>query len=125
MKYMLTTINTHWEATQRVMATELNRLANKIAIQLHLVAESCTICCYCSRWPVQKLLDATSYLTQVWCPREFCIIPEPLCGQKICFPVTATLRAFKIWMLDVQLSSLARLEHLSLIIYLIILQVLM
>jgi hypothetical protein len=29
-------------ATQRVMAAKLTRLTHKIAIQLHLVAESCT-----------------------------------------------------------------------------------
>jgi hypothetical protein len=39
-KYMLTTTNIHWEATQRVMAAEFSRLNNKIAIQLHLVAEN-------------------------------------------------------------------------------------
>jgi hypothetical protein len=41
-KYMLTIMNTRSEATQRVMATKLNRLTHKIAIQLHLVAESYT-----------------------------------------------------------------------------------
>jgi hypothetical protein len=33
-------INTRWEATQRVVAAKLTRLTHKIAIQLHLVAES-------------------------------------------------------------------------------------
>jgi hypothetical protein len=56
-----TTINTSWEATQRIMAGKLTRLAHKIAIQLHLVAESCTICGSCFRWPVRKLLDTPSY----------------------------------------------------------------
>jgi hypothetical protein len=37
-------INTHWEATQRVMEAKLTRLAHKIALQLHLVAENSTIC---------------------------------------------------------------------------------
>jgi hypothetical protein len=37
---MLTTINTRWEATLRVMAAKLTRLTYKIAIQLHLVAET-------------------------------------------------------------------------------------
>jgi hypothetical protein len=60
-KYKLITINTHWEATQRVMAAKLTRLTHKIAIQLHLVVESCTICRYRSRRPVRKLLDAPSY----------------------------------------------------------------
>jgi hypothetical protein len=62
MKYVLTTITTHWEATQRVMAAKLTRLTHKIVIQLHLVVESCTICSSCSRWPVQKLLDTPSYV---------------------------------------------------------------
>jgi hypothetical protein len=60
MKYMLTTINTRWEATQRVMAAKFTRLTHKIAIQLHLVAKSCTICISRSRWPVRKLLDTPS-----------------------------------------------------------------
>jgi hypothetical protein len=44
------------------MVAKLTRLTNKIAIQLHLVAESCTIFSSRSRWPVQKLLDTPSYL---------------------------------------------------------------
>jgi hypothetical protein len=60
-KYTLTTINTSWEATQRVMTAKLTRLAHKIAIQLHLVAQSCTICSSRSRQPVRKLLDTPSY----------------------------------------------------------------
>jgi hypothetical protein len=38
------------------MATKLTRLTHKIAIRLHLVAESCTICSSRSRRPVRKLL---------------------------------------------------------------------
>jgi hypothetical protein len=53
--------NTRWEATQRVMAAKLTRLTHKIAMQLYLVADSCTICSSRSRWPVRKLLDTTSY----------------------------------------------------------------
>jgi hypothetical protein len=60
-KYTLTTINTHWEAIQRVMAAKLTRLTHKIAIQLHLVAESCTIWSSRSRRPMRKLLDTPSY----------------------------------------------------------------
>jgi len=37
------------------MAVKLTRMTHKIAKQLHPVAESCTICSFCSRWPVQKL----------------------------------------------------------------------
>jgi hypothetical protein len=39
------------------MAAKLTRLTHKIAIQLHLVAESCTICNSLSWRPVRKLLD--------------------------------------------------------------------
>jgi hypothetical protein len=56
-KYTPTTINTRWEVTQRVMATKLTRLTHTIATQLHLVAESCTICSSRSRRPVLELLD--------------------------------------------------------------------
>jgi hypothetical protein len=38
------------------MEAKFTRLTHKIAIQLHLVAESCTICSSRSRWPVWKLL---------------------------------------------------------------------
>jgi hypothetical protein len=58
MKY--TTINTHWETTQRVMVAKLTKLTHKIEIQLHLVAESCTSCSSCSRQPVRKLLYTPS-----------------------------------------------------------------
>jgi hypothetical protein len=43
------------------MAAKLTRLTHEIAIQLHLVAESCTICSSRSRRPVRKLLDTPSY----------------------------------------------------------------
>jgi len=39
------------------VAAKPTRLTHKIAIQLHLVAESCTICSPRSRGPVRKLLD--------------------------------------------------------------------
>jgi hypothetical protein len=39
------------------MAAKLIRLTYKIAIQLHLVAKSCTICSSRSKWLVRKLLD--------------------------------------------------------------------
>jgi len=44
------------------MAANLTRLAQKTAIQLHLVAESCTICSSRFRRPVRKLLDTPSYI---------------------------------------------------------------
>jgi hypothetical protein len=53
-------ISTRWEATQRVMAAKLTRVTHKIALQLHLVAESCTICSSRSRRPVRKLLDTVT-----------------------------------------------------------------
>jgi len=45
------------------MAAKLARLTQKTAIQMHLVAESCTTC---SRRPVRKLLDISppSYFVQ-------------------------------------------------------------
>jgi hypothetical protein len=43
------------------MAAKLTRLTHKIAIQLHLVAESFTICSSRCRRPVRKLLDTPSY----------------------------------------------------------------
>jgi hypothetical protein len=60
-KYTLTTINTRWEGTQRVMVAKLTCLTHKIAIQLHVVVESCNICSSRSRRPVRKLLDTPSY----------------------------------------------------------------
>jgi len=43
------------------VVAKLSRLTHKAAIQLHLVAERCTICSSHSRWPVQKLLVTPSY----------------------------------------------------------------
>jgi hypothetical protein len=54
-KYTLTFGITCWEATWRVIATKLIRLTHKIAIQLHLVAESCTSFSSLSRRPVRKI----------------------------------------------------------------------
>jgi hypothetical protein len=55
-----TTINSRWEATQRFMATQLTKRTHQIAIQLHLVADGCTICRSHSRRPVRKLLVTPS-----------------------------------------------------------------
>jgi len=49
------------EAIQKVMAAKLTRLTHKIAIQVHIVTESCTICSFSSGRPVGKLLDTLSY----------------------------------------------------------------
>jgi len=43
------------------MVAKLTSLTHKIAIEMHLVAESCTICSSCSMRPVRKLLDTRSY----------------------------------------------------------------
>jgi hypothetical protein len=43
------------------MAAKLTRLTHKIAIQLHLVADSCAICSSLSRRSVRKLLDIPWY----------------------------------------------------------------
>jgi hypothetical protein len=43
------------------MGAKLTRLTHKTAIQLHLVADRCTICSSRSRLPVRKLLDIPSY----------------------------------------------------------------
>jgi hypothetical protein len=60
MKYTLTFRITRCPL-QRIMAAKLIRLTHKIAIQLHLVAEICTICSSRTRRPVRKLLDTLSY----------------------------------------------------------------
>jgi hypothetical protein len=62
--YMLTFGISRLESTQRVMAVNLTRLTHKMAIQLNLVAEGCTICSLGSGWQVRKLLDTLSYITK-------------------------------------------------------------
>jgi len=42
------------------MAAKLTRLTHKMTIQLHLVAERCTICSSRSRRQVRKLFDTSS-----------------------------------------------------------------
>jgi hypothetical protein len=59
------------------MAVKLTGLTHKIAIQLHLVVESCTVCSFRSRRPVRKLLDTHSYFVVPYnmnlgkCPQIF------------------------------------------------------
>jgi len=48
------------EATQSSMAAKITIMTQKIVIQLHLLAESSTICSSHSRIPVRKLLDTPS-----------------------------------------------------------------
>jgi len=45
------------------MVAKLTRLTHKIALQLHLVAESCTVFNSRFRRPVRKLFDTPSYTT--------------------------------------------------------------
>jgi hypothetical protein len=52
------------------MEAELTRLTHKTATQLHLVAESCTICSSRSKRPVRKLLDTSSYKTPMDIPLQ-------------------------------------------------------
>jgi hypothetical protein len=85
-KYTLTTINTRWEATQRVMAAKPTRLTHKIVIQLHLVAVSCFIFSSRSRLPVRKLLDTPSLVTRIlWnlvlTPWQWRSPSTPICAQ--------------------------------------------
>jgi hypothetical protein len=47
------------------MAAKPTTMTYKIAIQLHLVAEGCTIWSSYSRWPVWKLLDTPSSKTKI------------------------------------------------------------
>jgi hypothetical protein len=49
----------------RHRTAKLTRLTHKIATQLHIVAEICTICNSRSKRPVQKLLDTLSYAHNV------------------------------------------------------------
>jgi hypothetical protein len=46
------------------MVSKITILAHKIAIQLHLVAESCTICSYRSRRPVWKLSETPTNMEE-------------------------------------------------------------
>jgi hypothetical protein len=89
-KYMLTTINTCWEATQMVVVAKLTRLTHKIAIQLCLVAESCTICSSCSRWPVWKLLGTPLYLHSM----QKDTLPEGYVWPLVPFPVALSMKSF-------------------------------
>jgi hypothetical protein len=63
MKYILTEINLLRSNTK---VWKLTRLTHKIAIQLHVVAESCTICSSRSRQPVWKLSDTPSYSIKLY-----------------------------------------------------------
>jgi len=53
--------NKHSKINTKVTAAKLSRLSHKIAMQLHLLAESGTICSFRSRRPVRKLVVTSSY----------------------------------------------------------------
>jgi len=57
------------------MAAKLTRLTHKIATQLYVLAESCTICSSRTRRPVRKLLDTPScFLCSAECLRAHCFM---------------------------------------------------
>jgi hypothetical protein len=94
---MLTFGITLWEETQRVMAAKLIRLTHKIEIQLHLVADSCTICSSHSRWQVWKLLDTPWYVPPIQL-RQFATYTNLMwfiCNMKYYFGPLS----IEIWML--------------------------
>jgi hypothetical protein len=102
-KYVLTTICTRWEATQRVMAAKLTLLTHKIAIQLRLVAESCTTCSSRSRRSVRKLLDTPSYK-----PRASVTLRLLLCNSGMGKGDTC-------WLADVICRSPSQISHNSIL----------
>jgi hypothetical protein len=66
------------------MVAKLNILTHKIAIRLHLLAESRTICSSRSRRPVRKLLDTPSYRDagRPHCGYEVGTSLSLICGKK-------------------------------------------
>jgi len=60
------------------MSAKLARLTHKIAVQLHLLAESCSIHSSRSRLPVRKLLDTPSY--------DFCYLVHGLFNDSVLTP---------------------------------------
>jgi hypothetical protein len=87
-KYMLTTINTRWEATQTVMAAKLTRLTQKIATQLHLVVENCAIWSSRSTRLVRTLLDTPPY--------QGGIAPMQQCSYHMLWTMVNSFKAF-LW----------------------------
>jgi hypothetical protein len=63
------------------MMAKLTRLTHKIVIQLHLVAECCTVCSSHSRWPVQKLLDIPSYIHKCVVINSFMVLIQFILRQ--------------------------------------------
>jgi hypothetical protein len=91
------------------MAAKLTRLTHKIAIQLYLMAECCTIYSSRSRRPVRKLLDAHSYVLCFSCHLQvftFCCFIIML---NVCTKVTQIEDTFKLrFVLILQIFSFHR-----------------
>jgi hypothetical protein len=85
------------------MAAELTRLTHEIALQLHLVAESCTTCSSRSRRPVRKLLDTPSDDDGV------CTVPELHANNRF-VSVTYKLNLFplSVTIIEVNKSGLSQ-----------------
>jgi hypothetical protein len=81
------------------MAAKLTALTHKIAIQLHLVAESCTVRSSRCRRPVRKVLDTPSYTTFLRL-----VIEVSPCSQ-FSLTCTADLTAVAIWTRSIFLLS--------------------
>jgi hypothetical protein len=105
-----TTINTRWEATQRVMAAKLTRLPHKIEIQLHLVAESCTICSSRSGRPVRTLVHTHTHThprththTHTHTQYSYIHVYRSPCTRKCFYKSVETFTAFNLHMSSWQL----------------------
>jgi len=80
------------------MAAKLTRQTHKVAIQLHLVAQSCTICSSCSRQSVWKLFDVPLYMVKIWIlslPREKLLVNKAG-GTKLRFKLMGKSQA-SVW----------------------------
>jgi len=78
------------------MAAKFTRLTHKVAIQLHPVVESCTICSSRSRRPVWKLLDTPSYDGK---------LPHPVTYVKMNHPP------------PIQIQNLERFRNINMAVY--------
>jgi hypothetical protein len=105
-----TTTNTRWEATQRVMAAKTTRLTHKIAIQLHLVAESCNICSSRSRRPVRKLFDTPSWYNLKRKPKKIWFRVHFDCHQAQ-KPMDEFVNCIKTWRLNKLQSWLMKITN--------------
>jgi hypothetical protein len=73
---------------------KLPKLTHKIAIQLRVVAESCTICNSRSKWRVRKLLDTPSYILRT--AREV-MLPQPLRFVNSLIAIGGCIQKFPDW----------------------------